>query len=428
MLDSAVVSVLLLLITFVTGVFIARLLGPVGRGQYGAVQLWGQFGTIVIGFSVFEGLVVRLRKRGGDPNHALSLIIVISLALSALAFLIVLTAQWMDIRLVPGLAPGLVSVYVVSLIALGLTSNAFVSIETSKMNFVVMNRERLLSAGTFLVAVSVLYMLGIDEITVLLMFFVMSFLPSLALRVLRFRNRLFDKIDLALAKETISLGLRLHIAAGALAVSQMADRLIIVAIWPPDLAGYYFVALTAATAAMSIVNQAVALTLLPNLAGLTLAERARKVEQLIRLSLLSATAVAVPLFAAAPYIIPLVFGPAFMESVSYLRYLLLATLLAPVWTIVVIASRASESARPGVEMALASAGAYGIVYAFVGYSAPTHLFVAIALSYCCSIAVGLRHLDPGGSRRLFTGLIPGPRDLGVLISTASKYLRKAGKL
>lgn len=421
MLDAAASSAVLIVVTFLTGIVLARMLGPEDRGAYGSVQFWGQFGVLFLTFSFYDALILRLRGRGDEPRRAVPLSLVFVAGLLAVASLAALGASQAGLIDVPGLSTATTLSLLVLFLAIGLSNQGLMAIETAGLLFSRVNLDRVLSPTLFMLAVLVLAAVNAVSVVTVVLAFVLTKLPVLFARIWRFRRYLIGPVDLSLGREVVRLGPRLHMATGTLALAAQADRIAVVSLWPPDWIGFYFVAHSAAGAGMSLASQAIQITLLPHFSGLDIAAKQVMVERVLRLALLAGASVAVLVFAIAPWVVPLAYGTEFAPAAFYVQGVVVAMAFVPALWVVNVANRSSERGRPGVEMALAALAVFGVFYAFTGFARPVHLFATMTLANCASITAGLRHLVKDGTVRPGLGLVPRPADAVFLARTLTGY-------
>ena len=425
MLMTSMSSVGFTVLTFLSGVIIARLLGIEGRGQYGAVMFWAQFAMLFCAFSFREGATVSLRS---DERSALQLLPTL-LATASLLFLgaaiIVAGAYQFGVMRIDGVDGSLIVPFVIACCAVALLSRSFISIEAAQLNFATINQDRLLAPGLFCLALVFIMASGIHMLSWVLWAFIAGKLPVLCLWVWRYRARLFGRIDRLFAGQILKLGFKYHAAATLTLVSQQIDRLILVAIWPTQQLGLYFVAFSAAGAGVTMVSQAIGLTLLPSLAGTEQAERRDKLERIFRYTLIAAAGFALAVIVTAPIIIPLVFGTEFRAAVPYTQGLAIALALMPVRAVVLEANRSIQLGRPGIEMAIASLAVFLAIFAVTRFAVPWHLFIAIGASHMAAIIAGLRFPVARGDFRLAHGLIPRPADAVFLVREVVGHLPRA---
>ncbi|MBL4811870.1 MAG: oligosaccharide flippase family protein [Rhodobacteraceae bacterium] len=425
MLATSFSSGLIVIVTLLTGIVLAPALGPEGRGDYGSLQFLAQFGITIFSFSFFDALVIRLRARGDIGRKAMSLMLIIVLALFAGVMLVFFGGAKTGLLEAGRLNIEMPFLCLTLLIGVGMLNHGFVAIETSSLEFRRINLERVASPTLFLVSIVVMAALGeATPFRAVLAFFVTK-LPVAVLRLVDFRRTIFGPINPALAAEVSRLGPKLHLSVAALALASQADRLIIVCLWPADWVGFYFVAFTAAGVGLTLVVQAINLTLLPTLSGLAIAEQSSKVERLFRLGLTSGLCVALAMWVLAPVLVPLVYGQDFAPAAGFVRGLLFSMLLMPVLSIVNIANKARERSWPGIEMALVSVSVFAVGYALSGYTQPWTLFTAMALANIASLLAGLRHLVRAGVVTSVGKLVPEWADFVFLMQTGWRFFGAA---
>lgn len=424
MFDTAIASAAFMVLTFVAGVLLSRLLGPEGRGEYGAIQFWAQLGIGLLSFSVFDAAIVRLRKTKQRPETKLPSLFVLALAALVIYVAVSAAAATTGLVAIEGLDP-LSFVWVSALIVLmGLSTRAFTSVESVNLDFRRLNIERIVTPIVFMIGIAVLFAVGEASPFIAALLFVAASVPVLLWRVVRFRNQLGAPVDGALVKDCAKTGLRLHSATGSFALAREADRLLLIAIWPAQWLGFYFVAYAAAGASVSLATQSLRVTLLPTLAGIDPEVRRDRVERLLRLTGLIAVGATAALWVVAPFIVPFVYGEAFAPASLYLQGLALPVALMPMMSIINITNRSMERAMPSVVMALAIIGAFAAGYAMTGYTAPTEVFVALTIGNLLAAAIGLAILRALGVVRLRHSLLPKIADFEFLMSGLLRYVSR----
>lgn len=398
-------------LTFLSGVIIARLLGVEGRGQYGAVLFWAQFGVVFFAFSFRESASVLLRQEDIPAPERLPSLLLYGIALVVLMLITVLMLNYSGAVQVENVSPLSLVLFVCTVCGIALFSQAFISIEAAKLNFAAVNQDRLIAPGLFVFLVLGLAFAGTAKLEWVLAAFVIGKLPVLTLWLWRYRKQIRPEIDKAFMGRVTRLGAKFHGATVLTLISQQIDRLILVAIWPMERLGFYFVAFSAAGAGFAMVSQAIGLTLLPSLAGCDQAQRRDRLERILRYTVLAAIGFAALIILTAPFVIPLIFGDAFRPAIGYTQGLALALVFVPIRSVVLEANRSVAKGRPGIEMAIVSLVVFLIVYVATGFTAANHLFIAIGAGNAAAIVVGLRHPVAAGDMRLLHGLVPRPEDV-----------------
>lgn len=213
MFDTAFSSAVLIVVTLLTGIALARLLGPDARGVYGALQFWSQLGVTFLVFAIFEATVIRVRISKQEPESAVPLVLIFATLMIGLGAIIAFILARSGVMQFEGVSQPTAVTFLVISVAVGFVSQAFIAIETAGLNFTRLNIDRVFSPVLFLLAVMVLYVFGIEYIWVVLGVFVGTKLPLLFIRFYRFRAHLVGPVNRKLAGEVIGLAPRLYLAS-----------------------------------------------------------------------------------------------------------------------------------------------------------------------------------------------------------------------
>ena len=140
-------------------------------------------------------------------------------------------------------------------------------------------------------------------------------------------RRLARRPALSEARRLLAFGARLHGAALLAVLLAVADRFVVVTFWDDTSLGLYVVALTLATAGLSLVTGAFNVLLLPRLAQACDVAAQRRImgETLRYVSLLLSVGTAV-LLVLCPWLLPFLFGDVYAGATSLCLVLLLAYL------------------------------------------------------------------------------------------------------
>lgn len=423
MLDAATSSIGFTLMTFGSGVLVARLLGAEGRGVYGAAQVIVQMTVVLACFSMFDSAVIRLREGAKVARSALPSLLLVAMGVSALAILGLMVFQGSDLFHEPGIARGTYLWLIVGTVLIGIFSNAFIAVETADLNFAALNLERLIAPLSFTILVGVLFIFGWASLPLVLGAFLLGKMPVFIMRLWRFRHTLFGQPDFDLIARISRLGMKLHLATVFRAVTEQIDRLVLIAAWPIDRLGYYFVAVSAAGAGFSMLSMALGLTVLPSLSGLSGEVRRDMFEKLFRLTLLSSVGFGLVVALLVPPLIPLVFGTAFSEAKAYTRGLALVMILLPVRQLLTHTTQSAGLSRPSIEMSGAALALFLGGFLLTRFETPTEFFLTLAASYIVSIVIGLWHVVRIGAARPGLELVPGWSDMALLSREIFRYAK-----
>lgn len=322
---SMVTAFLVLGANLCTGVLLTRSLGPHARGQLAAVILWPSLLATIGGLGVAPAVAVftangsaRLGRLVGTALALAAVQSVLLCAVGAGAIPLVLshygagTASW-----------GLVFLLFVPVT---LTVNVFLALLSGLHRFASFQLVRLASPCGVLVGLGALALAGrltVGGATVVYLGINGAITVVLAAAV----GRRIEGwgVEWPLARRIAVFGLKSHTNTVSSLLNERLDQLMISAFLSSTALGIYATAV-AVTSVSSLVGSSVAAIALPVVARLTdPVERARAIGRYLRLTVIGAAALSLPVLVAAPYLIPLVFGSSFAPAATPARILLVAS-------------------------------------------------------------------------------------------------------
>jgi O-antigen/teichoic acid export membrane protein len=219
------------------------------------------------------------------------------------------------------------------------------------------------------------------------------------LRVYQNREALGARPALSEARRLLAFGGRLHGAALLAALLAAADRFVVVTFWDDASLGLYVVAVTLATAGLSLVTGAFNVLLLPRLAlarGLA-AQRRIMGETLRYVSLLLTVGTAV-LLLLCPWLLPFLFGAAYAGATGLCLVLLLAYLPLALRQVIIHGLCGTGDWRPRILAEVLALGAFAALVwplaRLLGLlGIPTALLVADVVSLAYLLAFLRRRLQ-----------------------------------
>jgi len=425
-LGTSFASVLVAVLTFVSGVLIARTLGPEARAEYGTVLLISQTIAALGCLSFFDGAIVELRKARSKMSSALPSMLVVSTAIGV-------TTSLVAASLLPLLDLGLREVTTVEslliavlIIVSTLLTQCFSAAERSQMNFFFVNVSRVTAPATFSLLIGLAWMFQRDSLSasIVLILFVFAKLPVLVLWFIRYARQVVGPLSIDFIRDAGKTGLKLHLAIALAVVSGQLDRLIAIGAWPKDLLGQYFVAFSAVGAGYAVITSAINVVLFPYLSGMAAAEREERVSLIIRLTILVSFGTVLAGLYILPFAVPLLYGPEYLRAGSLSIGLLFALSIVPLRAVVLEAGRSLGKGRPSVEMALVSAAVMLGLFFATGFQTAVQLILSLSLANLMSTLAGARHLVKDGVLRLGLHLVPGPADVWCIVALILKRWKK----
>ena len=324
-LGTLITNAVILLCGLATGVLSARLLAPEGRGALAAVLFWPHLITSLGLFSLPAAVIFRRTRSEADPARVAATAAWLALGLSALGAL----GGWLALPfLLRGSAAApLAKVYLLAFVPFNFLALALLALDQGDMRFFRYNLLRLLPPGVYLVGLLVLWALDAASVAAFVWTSWLGTALTALVRLYQNREALWARPALSEARRLLAFGARLHGAALLAVLLAVADRFVVVTFWDDTSLGLYVVALTLATAGLSLVTGAFNVLLLPRLVLARDAAAQRRIigETLRYVSLLLTVGTAF-LLLLCPWLLPFLFGDAFVGAIGLCVVLLLAYL------------------------------------------------------------------------------------------------------
>ncbi|WP_155349570.1 lipopolysaccharide biosynthesis protein [Acrocarpospora pleiomorpha] len=334
-LDTVASQVLRLGLAAVTGVLLARALEPESRGVYAVVATTAGI-TIQLGHLSLQQSQIAFWPDAGKRRALLANSLFLSLAIGAICAMLSFAAS----LVLPLASPGLLALALLA-VPFGVAAINLNGIMLLRSRQRLVNRAWVLTGLTQCVPLLVLIALGKASVTAVIVCWTLSTAAPFALLAATLKlRRLRGRIRLA--RRQLAVAGRYHPGRLAFYLLLTVDVLLLNALASAREAGLYTVAvavLSLAAAPAEAVRQ------------LSLARQAdadgdgarQATTRALRLNLLTATAVVAVLAAAAPILIPLVYGSAYTPSVAPMLALapgaIMLALLKPVEQFLVRLSR-----------------------------------------------------------------------------------------
>ncbi len=309
----------------VTGVLLARVLGPHGRGELAAVILWPSV-LAAVGSLGMQDATTYHAARGSWP---LSTLVGSTLAITvAQAGLLLLAGA--------ALLPFVLSHYDATTRQTAYLYLAFIPINlfTLALMAVLNGRQRLhwfqglrllviIGSAAAVMVLAAMRALTIQSVAIA--FLAANFSVGLAAAVLVWRLGVArPRPSSRAARQLLRFGFQSHLGATSSLLNERLDQLLISVFLAPVQLGLYVIAVTMSSLA-SLVGSSVSMVALPAVAGLEsgAAQRAAA-RRFAQLTLGVSVAVTIPMVLFAPALIQLFFGAAYRDAADVSRVLLVA--------------------------------------------------------------------------------------------------------
>ncbi len=417
LLGTSLASAGLLVVTFFSGIILARVLGPEARGEYGAILMLAQTGAAIGTFSFFEGAIVVIRQKGCDARAMLPTLLPVAVMLTFATACAMLIFFIVD----PGMQTvSKLEVYVIAVLVVVANSISamFSAVERSQMRFKLVNFSRLLAPAIFsalLLGSCFFDPGGLSTLSVLFLFLI-SKVPFQIFWIAKYLRDLIGWPSLSVAGAALMLGVRLHFAAVLTLLSGQLDRLFGIGLWPKEQLGQYFVAFSVVGAGYSVVTTAMKTVVFPYLSGLSDADRTRQVAGLLKATVLCSIAIVVVGGVVIPVAVPLVYGQAYSKAAHYAFLLLFSMSVVPLQAMIFEAHRSRGRSLASTIMSLAPIIGMLIGFWATSYSDPESLIRAYGLANTLSVAVGIFFLLRSGDIKSSRDLVPGKEELKLVLA------------
>lgn len=311
-------------LTLVTGILLARELGPEGRGALAAVVLWPSLLAIIGSLGLSDALTFSAARREADRG---------ALVGTAIGLALVQSAVLVGIGFV--LEPIVLHRYDQSTITSAYLMLAFIPLSMAALCLMgALNGQgrmvdyHLLRGLVFLLTLlAVAAQAATDELTVrggVLAYVVANALTFGVAYVRAAQRRPPLRFERPLARRLLAFGVRSHASNVTVVLNARLDQLLVSLFLAPRLLGLYTVAATLSLA-VSLVGASLAPVALATIPGeSSLAVRRQRACALTSTTVILSVAIVVPLLLILPQAIELAFGQPFRPAADAGRILLLA--------------------------------------------------------------------------------------------------------
>lgn len=422
-LSTSASSIAVIVLTFVSGVIVSRMLGPEGRGEYGTYLLLAQTAASVGCLSYFDGVVVELKTHARRERAILPTMFLSAIGLSVFVVAIALPLFYLFAEIVVGSEFYFFAVFTALIITFQLIIQSFSAFDRSRFKFGMINTARFLAPATFCILLILTLWLSDAEFSapLVLTLFLASKLPELAPWIFVNRASLFGPISWSFVKASASTGLKFHAAFALTAIASQVDRLLVIGTWSAEMLGLYFVAFSAVGAGYSVLTTAMNTVMLPYFTRLHESERQEKIAQSLRLSIVLVVFVTLVGAVVLPFAIPAMYGEEFQSSVGMALGILFAMTPMPFRIIIAEVGRSKGVGLPSVEMAIITLVVMFAGWLLTGYRSPPEVIFALGLANFASVIFGMIRMARSDDFAINRGLVPGPRDLKLILTMISGH-------
>lgn len=367
-----------LVATFAGGVLLARLLSVEDRGFVALVIFWASLAAALGSLSLPDAFVVGAKDNRQSLRNVVTTMLVVMLGCGLLAASIALGFVALFAERFSLISPAFVMFMMVTLIAQNYSNGALSSIERADLNFKRLSIEQ---AALPIIYALMLAATGVAiglTIELVLIIYLVSRFPVLAIRLLRYRRDFSLTFDSGFARRSMGTGIQFHGIAIVKMISEQADRLAVNSQWALSEIAYYAVGASTVGAALSLVSQALGQVSLPLVSKLDEADVVDHFTQSLRITSILLLCAMIPLALIAPVIVPLLFGADYVEAVIITQVLAFALLPGPLVAQTDAVLRARGFVTAAFRLHVITLAVIAIGWLVSGYGDIVSLGVAIA--------------------------------------------------
>ncbi|HZK16074.1 MAG TPA: oligosaccharide flippase family protein [Solirubrobacterales bacterium] len=309
-----------LALNLITGIAIARALGPSGRGEIAAILLLTQMAGWLFSVGSTEAVSYRLARNPSDGGRLISSWGLLTLLFSLVAIAVVELVLPIIFGAQTAATIELARIYIL-VVTLMIALSVVNGILLGDHDFLLYNLVRIVTPAWVAVAYIVFWASGGLSVELALTINATAFGAACLLGIVRsVRRHGLDPPSRSLLRETLWYGLRAHGGSVAGLVNARLDLLIVPAFFGAASVGLYSVA-TNVGGIIGTLTGTIALLVLP-VAARRQGNSARTVIRTMHVVLLIGLAAAVPLMALADIALRFVYGDDFGAAATSLRILL----------------------------------------------------------------------------------------------------------
>lgn len=380
-------------LSIVTGVVLARTLGPGGRGELGTIVLWPSVlaGLVILGLP--DAISVLTASRTMATGDAVRSALPIAAMLAVLGMVGAAAVHWFVLGDTDPATKSAAATYL-AFIPLNIVTLTFVGALSGNRQFGALNAVRLSVMVVAVVGLPWLAIAGQLTVTTAVITYLAANVVALSLSiglVLRRPGSRIGRVSWSSGRRLVDFGARSHAGAVAGLLGERVDQIAISVFLLPVAFGLYLAAVTLCAGA-GLVASTMTTVLLPTIAAMAPELRLAAVRRYLRITVLLTAGYALIMFLVAPVILRVFFGSEFESATDVARILLVGTIPLTLSRSLAATSRASgrpgsasraewlgvASAAPAYAVLISSFGVVGAAWAFVIAGTASLGFQAVA--------------------------------------------------
>lgn len=340
----------------VSSVLLARFLGPENRGDLTAVTFWAHSAAGFASLGLNEVISMDLRRRGMTAV-TVPTILFLSLAIAAVSTVLLVTLNPILLSSNRTELRSLFIIYSAVFLPTTLIAQNFLAIEQGQLNFKAFNIQRAIQNFAYPAALLLFIISGHISVETGALSMLVGTILVAALRTSRHRKNLFGHPSLELIRTYLRNGFRLHATTQAMFLAAQADLILLLTFTESSTVGLYVAAQTLSRPMITLVISTYTNISLPYLSigGNSLEVRGEIKKHIIWILILLLILVVLG-YLLVPFVVPLLLGEKFFESIRISQVLILAFALAGFRKTLLYIRRAQNSNKHGFIAEFATAG------------------------------------------------------------------------
>lgn len=387
-------NMFVLVVTTLTSILTARMLGASGKGQLAAVLFWPSLLGGLIGFGLPTSLIYNTKKKVASTAELLGLALRIQLPVcfAVCAITWFLMPQWLGNY--PADTIAVARAYALCAVPLAVLTNLCIALAQSLDKFGIYNAVLFFVPFVNFCGLLLLWQLGALDVRLAAVINLAAGVLTLVWAFFRMRQSLVSsghvlsylfRTKQGLARPYYSYGARVYGMDLMGTLSTQTDKIFIVALLSPADFGLYSV-VYALSRVFNVVQNAITSVIFPKVTGMDHDVIIEKIGRAFRLSMIGMLIIIVPSLFVGRYMLGLLYGSTFLAGTSVFYLLSVECIIGGgSW---ILASAFNALGRPGLVL-IRQIAAYVVTAALFVVFAPWLGLPGIALALLCGAFVRL---------------------------------------
>ena len=328
---TVISSLFSVLIGLITGVLTARILGPSGRGELGTIQLYGSLASSIL----TSGLPISLTYFSLKYNRLSTTFFFSTIFIALILSLFIAPIFYVIIPYLLRSSPNLISSAQLYLwfIPLGIMTACLLAYTQGIKNIILWNVSRLLASLFWLFPILAIYFLKINlsakGVSIIYLISLLIYIISLLI-IINIHSPLKFRIKLDYCIKIVKYGIPNTFYTFSQLSNTKLDLIFISYLFTSKDIGLYIIALSWSTAHLPLTN-AVSSIILPHLSNIKNNDhKFQFFNQTSRINSIINLLVAFFIIIISPFVIPLLFGKSYSESIQLSNILIIGTVFSNV--------------------------------------------------------------------------------------------------